>query len=231
MVREGADLIDIGAESTRPGSAPVSEEHQIARLIPVLDALRDLPTLLSVDTTRAAVAEVAIDHGVRIVNDISAGRDDPGMFPLVARRGVPIILMHMQGTPATMQLNPAYDDVVTEVYDFLQQRTHAAETAGIAPHRILLDVGFGFGKTLEHNLQLLRQIKRFTALARPLVVGTSRKGFLGKLINEPDPQKRTYATAATIAWAVTNGAGILRVHDVSPMSQVVQIITSLMKKP
>lgn len=229
MAAAGADLIDIGGESTRPGSLPVDAAEQIRRIAPVVEAVRRrLNIVLSIDTTRAAVAAAALDAGAEIVNDISAGRDDALMLPLAAAREVPVILMHMQGTPATMQRNPSYTDVTAEVIQFLRERTAAAVDAGVAMANVLVDPGIGFGKTMEHNLELLRRTGDIAAaLGRPLVIGTSRKGLIGKIIAEEDPLRRQFGTAATVAWAVAQGAAIVRVHEVGPMVQVVKMIRAI----
>jgi len=229
MAEAGADLIDVGGESTRPGSQPVPAEEQIRRVVPVIEeiARRNLPVVVSIDTTRASVAAAALDAGAGVVNDISAGRDDAAMLPSVAERGVPVVLMHMQGTPATMQLNPTYDDVVRETIDFLHERIAAAEGAGVAPHRILVDPGIGFGKTMAHNLELLRRQSEFAMLGRPVLIGTSRKGFIGRITNEPEPSRRLFGTAASVAWSVANGAAVVRVHDVAEMSKVVRMTEAI----
>jgi dihydropteroate synthase len=227
MVEAGADWIDIGGESTRPGAARVPAEQQIARIVPVLRAIRPhVPVIVSIDTTLAPVAAAALDCGADAVNDISAGRDDPAMFELVARRRVPMILMHMQGQPATMQTNPIYQDVVEEVRSFLASRIAAAVAAGVAEGAILVDPGFGFGKTVAHNLELLRRIGDFASLGRPIVVGTSRKGFLARITSDLTAE-RLFGTAASVAWAIANRAGVVRVHDVGPMSQVVHTIRAI----
>ncbi len=224
----GGSLIDIGGESTRPGSAPVPAEEQIRRVVPVIRAIRsELPITISIDTTRSAVAAAAMDAGANLVNDISGGRDDPEMLPLVARRGTPVILMHMQGTPATMQVSPAYQDVVGEIKTFLRDRLNSAQTAGIDPADVLLDPGIGFGKSMDHNLQLLRRLNELTEIGRPLVLGTSRKGFIGKITGETDPADRIMGTGATVAWTVANGAAIVRVHDVEPIIRVVRMIEAI----
>lgn len=227
MVAQGASILDIGGESTRPGSQPVTEEEQLRRLIPVVKGLRDCGAVLSIDTTRSAVAAAALDAGAHLINDISAGRDDVGMLPLVAARKVPVALMHMQGTPATMQVDPRYGDVVSEVKAFLLDRARSAEEAGVASHRILLDPGFGFGKNFDHNVDLLRNVRALAALPYPVVIGTSRKSFLGKLTSKTDPADRVFATAATTVWAVTNGAAIVRVHDVGPNRDVIRVVRAL----
>ncbi len=229
MAAEGADLIDVGGESTRPGSQPVPADVQVARVVPVIAALRrrGSAVTLSVDTTRAAVAEAALDAGADVVNDVSAGRDDPGLLPLVARRRAAVILTHMQGTPATMQDDPRYGDVTREVADFLRERARAAAAAGVDERRVLLDPGIGFGKTAGHNLELLRRLADLAALGRPLVVGTSRKGFIGKVTGVTDPAERLFGTAATVAWSLANGAAVIRVHDVGPMSQVARMVRAI----
>jgi dihydropteroate synthase len=239
MAAEGAQLIDVGGESTRPGSLPVEPAEQIRRVVPVLRAAcARLPGVtFSVDTTRSDVAAAALDAGARVVNDVSAGRDDPALLPLAARRGCPLVLMHMQGTPQTMQLNPVYSDVTREVADFLRGRLAAATDAGVDPRNVLLDPGIGFGKTVGHNLELLRRLAELASLGRPLVVGTSRKGFIGKVLGEraspaggppaADSPARLFGTAATVAWAAANGAGVVRVHEVGPMGQVVRMVRSI----
>ena len=228
MVAHGADWIDVGAESTRPGSQRTSAQEQLRRLDPVLKDLRTaIPAVLSIDTTLSAVAQAALDAGFDVINDISAGRDDPQLFRLAAKRKAPIILMHMQGTPKTMQLAPHYQDVTREVRQFLAERAATAQDAGIARENILVDPGIGFGKTVEHNLQLLRDLPLIAANGYPLVVGASRKGFIGAITGEPREGGRAFGTAATVAWSVANGAAIVRVHDVGPMSQVVRMVQAI----
>jgi dihydropteroate synthase len=217
MEREGASMIDVGGESTRPGADPVSEQDELARVIPVIEGLRaaGLQATISVDTSKAAVAAAALDAGAELVNDVSALRADAAMAPLVAARNVTCVLMHMRGEPRTMQHDPRYEDVVGEVRTFLQQRLEAAVGAGIAEERIWLDPGIGFGKTVEHNLALLRDLPRLVELGRPLVVGTSRKSFLGKLTGR-DFTGLAAATVATSVLAYERGARVFRVHDVAP---------------
>jgi dihydropteroate synthase len=227
MAAAGADLIDVGGESTRPGSLPVAPDDQIKRVVPVIQRIADLPVTISIDTTRAVVAEAALDAGAAVVNDISAGRDDAGMLPLVARRGVPVVLMHMQGTPAAMQDAPSYSDVVAETIAFLRERVAAAQAVGIELSKILLDPGIGFGKAQAHNLELLRRQREFLALGRPIVIGTSRKAFIGRITGEAEPSRRLFGTAASVALAVANGAAIVRVHDVGPMLQVVRMTRAI----
>jgi dihydropteroate synthase len=230
LFEAGADLLDVGGESTRPGSQRTGADEQLRRVLPVIESLRrDMGEdgLLSIDTTRAAVARAALDAGAAIINDISAGTDDPEMLPLAAARGCPIVLMHMQGTPATMQEGPSYRNVVEEVAGRLKERQTAARAAGVAEHRILLDPGIGFGKAVHHNLELLRRLGELAALGRPLVLGTSRKGFLGRITGETDPHDRLFATAASVAWCVANQAAIVRVHDVEPIVKVVRVIRAI----
>jgi dihydropteroate synthase len=231
MVSEGADLIDVGGESTRPGSQPVPEAEQVRRVVPVLRAVRAGSNIVcSIDTTRAAVAEAALDAGAAVVNDISAGLDDPLLLPLAACREAPLVLMHMQGTPATMQVQPRYANVMAEVREFLLSRAEAAKTAGIAPYRILLDPGIGFGKAQEHNLALLRELSGLTGSVgeRPVLVGVSRKGFIGRITGVAEPAECRFGTAAAVAWSIANGAAMVRVHDVGPMSQVVRMIGAIL---
>ena len=224
MVAEGAAMLDLGAESTRPGATPVPEDEELARLLPVLAAVRAAVRVpLSVDTTKAVVARRALDAGADVVNDVSAGRLDPGMLPLCAAAGVPVILMHMQGTPATMQETPQYTDVVAEVTAFLGARARAAEAAGVAPDAILVDPGIGFGKTVAHNCALVRRLDVVAALGYPVLVGVSRKGFIGQLLGGRGTGSRLFGTAAAVALAVAGGARLVRVHDVGPMRDVVRV--------
>lgn len=228
MSAAGAAIIDIGGESTRPGSEPVDEAEQIRRIVPVIQQVAErLPVLVSVDTTSATVAEQALDAGAGIINDISAGRFDPDMLPLAAARRVPVILMHMLGEPRTMQVEPKYVDVVAEVAGFLREHATVAKTLGVGTDNILVDPGIGFGKSVEHNLALLRRMDVLCDLGYPLVIGTSRKRFIGQITGEVEAEKRVMGTAATVAWAVANGAAIVRVHDVAEMSQVVKMTEAI----
>jgi dihydropteroate synthase len=230
MAADGAHIIDVGGESTRPGAQRVAPEEQLRRILPVIDAIRGrIGALVSVDTTRAAVARAAIDHGASLINDISAGTDDPDMLPLAARTGAALILMHMRGQPATMQAAPVYSDVCREVADYLQARRRAAVEAGVSERRILLDPGIGFGKTVDHNLALLAGLRNLAALGPPIVIGTSRKSFIGRLTGEDEPGRRLAGTAATVAWSVANGAAIVRVHDVESMAKVVRVIQAILR--
>ncbi len=231
MVADGATMIDVGAESTRPGAPPVDPSEQIRRAVPVIRRIRrNHPHVgLSIDTQSAEVARAALDAGADAVNDISALRHDPAMAGLVAERGAVAILMHMQGTPATMQINPTYTDVVAEVADFLRNRAAAAGSAGIARNRIIVDPGIGFGKTVEHNLQLLRHLSEIVDAGLPVLVGTSRKAFLGRILSLPNPRDRLAGSLAAAAAAVLAGARIIRAHDVLETVQAVRVIEALLQ--
>ena len=227
MQAEGADIIDIGAESSRPGAQPIDESEELRRLIPVLEAVHDaVPLPISVDTTKAAVARRAIQAGATIVNDISALRGDPLMAALVAETGAAVVLMHMQGTPQTMQQAPRYQNVVEEVSAFLCERVQAAIDHGIRRRQIILDPGFGFGKLQEHNLQLLASFDMLTHLGYPVLAGVSRKQFIGALVQQP-VQERGYGTAGAVAVAVLKGAHIIRVHDVRSMRDTVSVVSAI----
>ena len=223
MVAEGADIIDVGAESTRPGSGRVSAADQIRRLEPVLPEAAKLDVTVSIDTTLAEVARFALDAGAEIVNDVSAGRDDGELLPLAGRRGAPVVLMHMLGAPKTMQDDPRYDDVVTEVRDFLAARLAAAEDAGVPRERCIVDPGIGFGKRLEHNLALLAGVGLLGELGVPVLVGPSRKRFIGELTGQGDPQQRLGGSIAACLLARANGATIFRVHDVGETVQALAV--------
>ncbi len=228
MVAAGAGVLDLGAESTRPGARPVPAREERARLLPVLRAVRAAVSVpLSVDTMKAEVAAAALDAGADIVNDVSAGRADRHMLPLCARTGVPVVLMHMRGQPATMQRRPAYHDVVADVTAFLARRAKVARDAGVARAAIVLDPGIGFGKTAAHNLALLGRLDALVALGYPVLVGVSRKGFIGRLLGGVHPAERTYGTAAAVALAVARGARLLRVHDVGAMRDVVLVAAAV----
>jgi len=212
MAADGAAIVDVGGESTRPGAAPVPEDEELRRVVPVVGALARDGFLVSVDTRRAAVMRAAIAAGAAMVNDVTALRG-PGAMEAVARSDVAVCLMHMQGEPSTMQDAPRYDDVGAEVLSFLAARARAAENAGIARERIVVDPGFGFGKTLEHNLQLMRALPRLVAAGYPVLVGLSRKGSLGTITGRPVEERLPASIAAALA-AVARGAAIVRVHDV-----------------
>lgn len=230
LAAEGANVIDIGGESTRPGSSPISAKEEKKRILPVVEVLKQKKdVLISVDTSKAEVAESALAAGADIINDISAGRFDPRMLPLVARRGAGLILMHMKGTPRTMQLAPQYDDVVGEVKMFLKSRLEAAESCGVARENILLDPGIGFGKTLVHNLTLLNSLGSLAELGRPLLIGVSRKSFIGKIL-ELEAQDRLEGTIAASIVGILHGASLLRVHDVRSMKRAVAVAEAILSQ-
>ncbi len=226
MVSQGADIIDVGGESTRPGAEPVGAGEQIARVVPVIEALRRSlpePILISVDTSRAEVAAAALAAGADFINDVTAGRDDPGLLPLAAEHGAPIVLMHMQGTPKSMQDEPRYEDVVAEVLAFLLERAAKARAAGIPSENIILDPGIGFGKRKVDNLRLMANLHRFAATGYTLLLGTSRKRFMGAVCNETRPRELVAATVATTALGVMAGFRIFRVHDVKENRQAADV--------
>jgi dihydropteroate synthase len=228
LATEGADIIDVGGESTRPGSLPVTEAEELRRVVPVLKALRtQTSALLSVDTTKAAVAEAALDAGADIVNDTSALRFDPAMAGVVARSGAAVVLMHMLGTPLTMQDSPRYDDLLGEIGVFLAERVRVAEAAGIPRERVIVDPGIGFGKTFEDNLELLRRQEVFLEIGRPLLLGFSRKAFLGLILDLPAGE-RLEGTIAAAVLSVERGAHILRVHDVGPVARAVRTAEAIL---
>ncbi len=229
MAVEGADVIDIGGESTRPGSRPVPDDEQIRRILPVIRELRvrGLPVPISVDTRSARVAAAALDAGADMVNDVSAAHHDADMPRLLAERRVPFVIMHIRGTPETMQIEPHYDDVVREVGEFFVERAEALSAAGVqVDGRMIVDPGIGFGKTVEHNLALVRAAATFGD-KWPVMVGPSRKAFLGQLLNEPDPLKRLMGTASIVAHAALSGVDMVRVHDVKAMRQVIDVCFEL----
>ncbi len=229
MLAEGADILDIGAESTRPGAAEVDPDVQLRRILPVLQRVRAAHpgAILSIDTRSAAVAERTVGAGADIINDVSALRHDAAMVPTVARLGVPVILMHMKGTPATMLQEAEYRDVVKEVIDFFSARAGEVELAGIGRERIIIDPGIGFAKNIFHNLDVLRRIDEFHELGLPLLVGPSRKRFLGHVLGLEQTDDRLYGTLATVAVCARARVQIVRVHDVRPARHVVEVIEAI----
>ncbi len=219
LAGQGADILDVGGESTRPGASPVGEDEEMRRVVPVIEGLsRGGGTAqISIDTSKLAVARAALDAGASLVNDVTAFRGDPSLAGLVADRGCDCCLMHMLGEPRTMQEDPRYGDVVADVKAFLEERLAFAVSQGVAEERILLDPGIGFGKTVDHNLELLRRLDELVALGRPVVVGTSRKSFLGRLTGRSDPAERLAGTIATNVIAYERGARVFRVHEVAPV--------------
>jgi len=231
MAAEGADLIDIGGQSTRPGAKEISLAEELERVIPVVEQLhRQLSIPISVDTTRAAVAEAAVAAGASIINDISAGTFDPQMLSVVAKLGIPIVLMHVRGTPQTMQKLTNYQDLIGEIYQFLASRVQAAIAAGIDHHQIAIDPGIGFAKTGEQNLEILRRLPIFRALECPILVGPSRKSFIGKILDRSEPKERVWGTAAACSAAIAGSADILRVHDIPEMRDVCQVADAIFRE-
>lgn len=227
LVDDGAAILDVGGESTRPGAAPVDEAEELRRVAPVVERLADATDIpISIDTSKAVVARAALAAGAVIVNDVTALTGDPAMAGVVAEAGCDVCLMHMQGTPRTMQDAPQYDDVVAEVKRFLAQRRDAAAAVGIRPERVWLDPGVGFGKTYEHNLELLRRIAEFRELGCRLLVGHSRKRFLGQILGDPEAD-RTAATAGVAVWLASQGVDALRVHDVRPTADAIRAYLAL----
>ena len=227
MAQSGADIIDVGGESTRPGAKPVSPNDEMERVLPVIEQLAAAVSIpISIDTSKAAVARATLNAGATIINDVTGGRGDSEMFALAAERKVALIIMHMQGTPETMQLAPAYDDVVNEVADFFRQRYEAAVRSGIDPMCIAFDPGIGFGKTVAHNLELLANLPRLRVENRPLVLGVSRKSFLGNISDLP--ADRASATIALTSLLRERGARVLRVHDVAPNAHALRATEALL---
>jgi dihydropteroate synthase len=229
LAAEGADILDVGGESTRPGAGPVPAGEELERVLPVIEGLREAApegVALSVDTRRPDVARAPIEAGASIVNDVTAAAD-PAMFDVVAASGAGLVLMHMLGEPRTMQDDPRYDDVVVEVRDFLAARLGAAVAAGVARDRLCVDPGIGFGKNLDHNLRLLHDIASFGELRVPVLVGASRKRFLGELTDVDDASARVEGTAGAVAWCAANGVDVVRVHDVLQMARVARVVDAI----
>lgn len=225
MVAEGASIVDVGGESSRPGAEPVAPEVELQRIVPVVEALAGEGVVVSIDTSKPEVAEAALVRGAEIVNDVTAA-SAPGMAELVAAAGAGLVLMHMRGTPATMQDRPLYDDVVAEVEEFLLRHRNTVTALGVDEARVAVDPGIGFGKTLDHNLELLRNLGRLSRLG-PLVLGTSRKGFLGTLTGVEIAAERDLATAVTTALGFANGARVFRVHDVASSRQALTVANAM----
>ena len=227
LAEEGANIIDIGGESTRPGSDFISTEEELMRTVPVISALRKkTDVLISVDTTKSEVAEAALGEGADIINDISSFRFDPKMLSLAAQKDIPVILMHMKGTPKNMQLNPFYEDLLAEIRGFLEERIATAQAYGIKKEKIIIDPGIGFGKSLKDNLTLIKSLKFLEPIDRPILIGISRKSFIGKILSLP-PQERTEGTIASAVLSIINGAHILRVHDVEAVKRAVLVTETI----
>lgn len=223
LAAAGADVVDVGGESTRPGAEPVPEDEELLRVLPVVEALAADGLVVSIDTIKASVARAAVEAGAAMVNDVSGGSLDGKLLPAVAELGAPYVLMHMRGTPRTMQRNPVYAHVVAEVFDFLGGGLERCATAGIDPLRVVVDPGIGFGKTVDHNLLLLRHVRELTSLGRPVLVGTSRKSFLGRIGGGLPEHERLEGSLAAAALAVANGAAMVRVHDVRETVRAVRV--------
>ena len=229
MIEEGADIIDVGGESTRPGSDPLSSEEELSRVIPVIESLSaktDVP--VSIDTYKAEVARRVLDAGAQMINDVSALRFDPEMKKVAAEFKVPVVLMHIKGTPKEMQKDPHYDDVIAEVTEYLRQSIDMAVEAGIDREKIIIDPGIGFGKRLQDNLNILKNLKEFSILECPILIGCSRKSFIGRVLDLP-VEERLEGSLAALAAAVMNGANMVRVHDVKESKRVVSLIDAVMR--
>ncbi len=239
LVADGAHILDIGGESTRPFSAPVSESDEIRRVVPVIRTLAgEIGVPISIDTVKSGVAEAALDAGASIINDISALEKDPAMADLAAQRDVPVILMHMKGSPQTMQVNPVYDDLMAEIADYLSARAAYAMSRGIRRERIILDPGIGFGKTVEHNLSIINRLEKILELGFPVLMGISRKSFIYKILSGqgnvttgPDHARTEYGTLAAVAASILKGAHIVRVHDVEKAGPFTRILDSIRNAP
>jgi dihydropteroate synthase len=229
LVAEGAAILDVGGESTRPYADPVTVAEELERVVPVVEALLGSGAQISIDTMKLEVARAAVDAGATCVNDVTAFRNDPELAAFVAERDCDCVLMHMLGDPRTMQVDPRYDDVVSEVKAFLEERVAFAAREGVAEERIMLDPGIGFGKTVEHNLELLRRLDEIAALGRPVVVGTSRKAFLGRITGRDDPHERVSGTVATSVIALERGASVFRVHDVAANADALKVAAATLR--
>ncbi len=228
MVGDGADILDIGGESTRPGSEPVSLEEELRRTLPVIESLASqVKVPISIDTYKADVARRAIDAGASIVNDISGLRFDPEMPAVISHYGVPVVIMHMKGSPKNMQQAPSYAALIPEILEFMKTRIAFAVNAGIPEGRIVIDPGLGFGKTFDHNLEILHNLDKFTSLGRPILVGPSRKAFIGKVLDNAPATERLEGTAAAVAISIIKGANIVRVHDVKEMAKVAKVADAI----
>lgn len=234
LIASGADVLDIGGQSTRPGADTIPTQEELDRVLPIIQALRSgdhsselTTTPISIDTTRAVVARMAVAAGADWVNDISGGTFDGEMLSVIGELGVPVLLMHSRGTPQTMQQLTHYQDLITDIYTFLEQRVEAAMAAGIDRTRIMVDPGIGFAKTVAQNLEILRNLSRFRLLGCPLLVGPSRKSFIGHLLDQPDPKARTWGTAAACCAAIAGSADLVRVHDVQPMRDVCRVADAI----
>lgn len=231
MIDDGADIIDIGGESTRPGAEPIVIEEELARTIPVIEALSGrIPVPISIDTYKSKVAQKALSAGASMVNDISGLLFDPAMAGIVARFKVPVVIMHIKGTPRNMQAQPSYEALIPEIMDSLRKSMRIALDNGVAENMIILDPGIGFGKTFDHNLQIINRLNAFTKLEKPVLIGPSRKSFLGQILGDLPPEQRLEGTAAAVTASIMNGAHIIRVHDVKQMSRVARVADAIKRE-
>jgi dihydropteroate synthase len=230
MIAAGVDIIDIGGQSTRPGAEQITQAEECDRVLPILQAIRSISNVaISVDTTRSQVAKVSIEAGADMINDISGGTFDPEMLKIVAESGVSVVIMHIRGTPQTMQQLTNYDDVIAEILNFLTTQIDKAISAGISAEKIIIDPGIGFAKNYEQNLEIFRRLSELRQLNCPILVGASRKSFIGRILNEPDPKERIWGTAAACCAAIFNGADIIRVHDVKEMREVSLVADAIIR--
>jgi len=228
IAEEGADLIDIGGESTRPGAEPVSVDEELKRVIPVIESLsKKINIPISIDTYKAKVAEEAINAGATIINDISGLRFDPQMPYIAAKYDTPVVIMHIKGTPKNMHVNPVYDALIPEITEYLRNSIVIAKNAGVKENNIIIDPGIGFGKKPEHNLLIIKNLKEFANLGKPILIGVSRKSFIGKILNDAPAEQRLEGTMAAVAVSVINGANIVRVHDVKETVKVVKVVDAI----
>lgn len=231
MAEDGADIIDIGGESTRPGSEPVPVEEELKRTIPVIEAVvKEISVPISIDTYKADVARRALDAGASMVNDVSGLRYDPQMAQVVAFHEVPAVIMHMKGQPKDMQQNPSYEALVPEILDYLRASIRLAKDAGITEDMMIVDPGIGFGKTFEQNLRIIHDLREFTLLEKPVLIGVSRKAFIGKILGDVSPVERLEGTTAAVAVSILNGADIIRVHDVKEMARVAKVADAIKRE-
>ena len=230
LISEGADIIDIGGESSRPGSKPISIQEEIDRILPVIESLNDFnpSCIISIDTYKYEVAEKAISLGAKIINDISGLSFDDGMVDLVVKHKVPIVIMHMKGKPNNMQNNPHYNNLLNEITDFFKKQIRFAKTKGVQDKQIILDPGIGFGKSYDDNFKIIKNLNQLASLGYPILIGTSRKAFIGDILGNVSVQNRIFGTAATVSMCVRNGANIVRVHDVYQMKQVVTVTEKIL---
>jgi dihydropteroate synthase len=227
MAEEGADMIDVGGESTRPGAKPVGQEEELSRVLPVIEALsKKVKVPISIDTSHARVAQKAVEAGAEIINDISGLHADPRLAEVAAKEHTPLVLMHIRGTPETMQKDIHYDSLFSEILHSLRESVHRAESCGVEPNQIIVDPGIGFGKNLEHNLLILKNLSELRVLGKPILLGTSRKTFIGKILNT-DVNERLEGTLSTIAIAVLHGAHIIRCHDVLPAKRAIAVADAI----